>query len=332
MKEEELEKPVAKKGRGRPKAEMKKLSSLNDTDEKDTGAEAVVENTTTATANVSAPFGDLPPLEEFKRLMDALGPDSDSMFEDDSLFGDDGETSSFMPGSAAPKYADRPSVEDEGDWVPAKGDIVDVVHEGVSKSWYSNVYKGGRPDVRHRDLTRDDDWFLDSHDEPTSYRVKIVTVVTNSTKNSTAVEYARKVYEHIKAGTNNDKRIMYELMCFQNGEIDDPEVGSAVFEDSFEELDDVIQMWIESYNTYHLIDGAAMKEAWGAIMPHIMLSQKNLDAILDQVKWALLEDSLDGALLTPRLRRVRFRGGAQEMITTYNTEQLDSEFSVVSVR
>ena len=50
-----------------------------------------------------------------------------------------------------------------------------------------------------------------------------------------------------------------------------------------EELEDSIQMWLESYNTYHLVDGAAMKEAWGSIMPHIMLAEKNLDAILNQV-------------------------------------------------
>jgi hypothetical protein len=91
-------------------------------------------------------------------------------------------------------------------------------------------------------------------------------------------------------------------------------------------------MWLEGYNTYHLVDGAAMKEAWGGIMPHIMLSEKNLEAILTQVKWSLSEDGLDGALLTPRLRGVRFRGGAQEMITGYNTEHLESEFSVISVR
>ena len=94
----------------------------------------------------------------------------------------------------------------------------------------------------------------------------------------------------------------------------------------------MIQMWIESYNTYHLVDGAAMKEAWGHIMPHIMLSDKNLRAILDQVQWALHEDSIGGALLPPRMRRIRLRGGAQEMVTGYNTENLDSEFSVVSVR
>ena len=51
-----------------------------------------------------------------------------------------------------------------------------------------------------------------------------------------------------------------------------------------------------------------------------------------QVRWALAEDTFDGALLTPRLRRLRFRGGAQEMTTGFNTQFLDSEFSVVSVR
>ena len=50
------------------------------------------------------------------------------------------------------------------------------------------------------------------------------------------------------------------------------------------------------------------------------------------MRWALAEDTFEGALLTPRLRRLRFRGGAQEMTTGFNTEQLDSEFSVVSVR
>ena len=54
--------------------------------------------------------------------------------------------------------------------------------------------------------------------------------------------------------------------------------------------------------------------------------------MLMQVRWALNEDGLGGALLTPRMCRIRFRGGAQEMITGYNTEELDAEFSVVSVR
>ena len=91
-------------------------------------------------------------------------------------------------------------------------------------------------------------------------------------------------------------------------------------------------MWVEGYNTYHLIDGLAMKESWGGIMPNIILSEKNLEALLSRVNWALAEDSFDGVLLTPRLRTVRFRGGAKDMEFGFNTDKLESEFSVVSVR
>ena len=151
--------------------------------------------------------------------------------------------------------------------------------------------------------------------------MQIVSVVTNSSANSTALDMVQKVYAHLRAGTDNDPRVSYQVLCFTQ-EDDQP----------VEELFDSVQMWSEGYNTYHLIDGKAMQEAWGAIMPHIMLSPKNLDAVLAQVKWALYEDEMNGALLTPRLRRVRFRGGAQEMTTSFNTEHLESEFSVVSVR
>ena len=68
-------------------------------------------------------------------------------------------------------------------------------------------------------------------------------------------------------------------------------------------------MWLEGYNTYHLVDGAAMKEVWGAIMPHIIYSPKNLDAIVEKVKWALHEDRLNGSMLSPKMRRIRFRLG-----------------------
>lgn len=41
---------------------------------------------------------------------------------------------------------------------------------------------------------------------------------------------------------------------------------------------------------------------------------------------------MSGTLLTPRLRRLRFRGGAAEMDRGYNLEALESEYSVVSIR
>ena len=158
-------------------------------------------------------------------------------------------------------------------------------------------------------------------DEPSEWRVQIVSVVTNSSRNSTALDMVNKVYDVIREGTNNDPRIKYQTVCY-----------SFADDEPFDELEDNVQMWLESYNTYHLIDGAAMKEVWGAIMPHIILGESNLAAIIRQVKWALDEDTMDGAMLTPRLRRVRLRGGAAQMTTGFNTEHLDAEFSVVSVR
>ena len=50
------------------------------------------------------------------------------------------------------------------------------------------------------------------------------------------------------------------------------------------------------------------------------------------MKWALEEDKLGGTLLSPRMRRVRLRGGSEEMPSGFNTENLDTEYSVVSVR
>jgi hypothetical protein len=93
-----------------------------------------------------------------------------------------------------------------------------------------------------------------------------------------------------------------------------------------------VQMWLEGYNTHHMVDGAAMKQALGGLVPDVLLSEANLQALLNQLKWALDEDTLGGALLSPRMRRVRFRGGAQEMPMGFNTDKMDAEFSVVNVR
>jgi len=41
---------------------------------------------------------------------------------------------------------------------------------------------------------------------------------------------------------------------------------------------------------------------------------------------------MGGAILSPRMRRIRFQGGADEMTTGFNTQFLEKEFSVVSVR
>jgi len=245
-----------------------------------------------------------PPLEEFKRLMESLGPET--MFEEDLFFGEgDNE-----PEDEAVEE-EREEEEEEKELLPEE------------KIWYPVLYEGGDPNRSGYEYDTNgkvSDW-INIHDRPTPWRLQIVSVVTNSSSNSSALDIVNQVYDYIKIGTNTDSRVNYQVICLEN---DDGE--------PYEELDNMIQMWSEGYNTYHLVDGYAMKEAWGCIMPHIMLSEKNLEAIVAQVRWALDEDSMDGALLTPRLRGVRFRGGAKEMAFGFNTDRLDSEFSVVSVR
>ena len=263
---------------------------------------------------------DPPPLEEFKKLMESLD-DQNDIFEDDEMlmYGDDVDDN---PPDANGDiwYGDG----EEGYYkAPAKGDNVEYTHP-KAKPWLPVVYDGGKPwRSLPAQLKEDGEMkrWLTLSDQPAKWRVQIVSVVTNSSANTTALEMVKKVYDYIKDKTDNDDRIEYMTYCvLQEGS------------EPVEELDDQVQMWLEGYNTYHLVDGAAMKEAWGGIMPHIMLSENNLQAIVDQVTWALNEDTLGGALLTPRLRRVRFRGGAGDMAMGFNTENPDSEFAVVSVR
>jgi hypothetical protein len=98
-------------------------------------------------------------------------------------------------------------------------------------------------------------------------------------------------------------------------------------------MHDVIHMWAEGYNTYHLIDGYKMKQFHGGIMPDLIISPEGLNALLERVKWALLEDSLDGGLLSPAHRRIRLRGGPLQFSDGYNTEgdHLFESLSVINV-
>jgi hypothetical protein len=247
-----------------------------------------------------------PPLEEFKRLMESLGPDS--MFDEESAY------------KSKALEEINTNVENE---------VYDLSPEETL--WHPNIYTGGEPTHKITEKLKATDADLEErynyinyhHEKPTEFRLLIVAAVTNSSVNTTAIEMVDQVFAYIKNGTENDERIEYQTIIMRD---EDDKDGI------FKPLENNLQMWIESYNCYHLIDGYAMKEAFGGLMPNIILSPKNLEAIVDQVKWALLEDSSGGVMLSPRLRRIRFRGGAQEMIFGYNLEELDSEYSVVSVR
>jgi len=247
-----------------------------------------------------------PPLEEFKRLMESLGPDS--MFDEESAY-------------------KSKALEEINTNIENK--VYDLSPE--ESLWHPNIYTGGEPTHKITEKLKATDADLEErynyinyhHEKPTEFRLLIVAAVTNSSVNTTAIEMVDQVFAYIKNGTENDERIEYQTIIMRD---EDDKDGI------FKPLENNLQMWIESYNCYHLIDGYAMKEAFGGLMPNIILNPKNLEAIVDQVKWALLEDSSGGVMLSPRLRRIRFRGGAQEMIFGYNLEELDSEYSVVSVR
>ena len=275
-----------------------------------------------------------PPVEEFKRLMESLGPGS--LFDEDFVTGDSRELSDLSDDEFSELVAEVQAEIAEED--------KPIARTTDEKGWFPKIYSGGKPErefsnpmgppgvdfgkniglLKPKDLDAQHDApvrYQRPPDEGSEWRLQVVSVVTNSSKNSTALEMVKKIYDYIREGTENDKRIQYQTICYKFAD-DEP----------FEELEDSIQMWCESYNTYHLIDGAAMRQVWGSIMPHIVLGEKNLDAIVAKVKWALEEDTMKGAMLTPRLRRVRLRGGAAQMTTGFNTEHLDAEFSVVSVR
>ena len=222
--------------------------------------------------DIFEPGVDPPPLEEFKRLMESLGPES--MFSDDYAEFTAEANAESPVGKQKAKY---PEITPE------------------KAVWRPVIYEGGKESPRapfdNKTTQANMDWWLAYPDGPANFRVQVTAVVTNSSKNTTALEIVQRVYSHIQNALTEDEmnRMNFQIISYEN----DNDV-------SVEALDDQIQMWAEGYNTYHLVDGAAMKEAWGAIMPHIMLSEKNLDAILDQIRWALAEDTFDGTILTPR--------------------------------
>ena len=83
--------------------------------------------------------------------------------------------------------------------------------------WAPNTYEGGKPG--RQGIENDSfaeaalqEW-LDEPDKSTPFRLLIVSVVTTSKTNSTAVDIVKQVYEYIKNATDHDVRIGYQIMC-----------------------------------------------------------------------------------------------------------------------
>lgn len=182
---------------------------------------------------------DPPPLEDFRRLMESLGPES--MFEEDVFYDENYERIEGRP------EAVEQDLFEELDWSEEEQYVLPYKYEGgdPKKSFKKAVSSGksreinlqlGESTLLDEDVSEGEvldqdevegsyedelDWDLYAHEEPSPCRVLIVSVVTNSTQNSTALEYVQKVYDYLREGTNHDKRIHYQTIClaYDNGQV-----------------------------------------------------------------------------------------------------------------
>lgn len=103
--------------------------------------------------------------------------------------------------------------------------------------WKCSVYEGGRPlpragmpetgidgagegeceDEEEEDQERfyweQVDEALYGHDRPSPWRAQVVAVVTNSSRNNTALDCVERIFEHLRRGTNDDPRLAYHTIC-----------------------------------------------------------------------------------------------------------------------
>lgn len=83
-------------------------------------------------------------------------------------------------------------------------------------------------------------------------------------------------------------------------------------------------MWVESYNTYHLLDGPSFKQFYQKVSPHQVLKTESMQYILKQLKFAVWEQKQrTGAVLDQELRTERLQGGAEFWQDGYNTGEYE---------
>jgi len=198
----------------------------------------------------------LPPLEEFKRLMASLGPES--MLDDDLLFGldDDPEIDEEMVLSGK-QFRDTEQrdnvvvelrdtedgeqlfydgVQYNGPELPM-GTLTPRVDPDEEDPYYDvyapNIYDGGKARSNYERYNVDNATITEARefnqylyatepDEAVNSRVRIISVITNSTQNSTALEMVNRIYDYIRAGTTDvANNIDFEIHCYKYYEEDE---------------------------------------------------------------------------------------------------------------
>lgn len=198
----------------------------------------------------SNPFTPLTPLEEFKRLMESLGPNS--FMDDDLLFGisDEPEIDEalILSGKQIRNTWDKDNVVVEMREVEGLGECefrdgelwqggeipdgpllprVLPEEDPYNDVYAPNYYEGGKMrsnfekfKIDPKTINEAQNFSMYLHtieqDERIEARVRIISVLTTSETNSTALDIVNKVYDYIKAGTEQDKdKIEYEIHCYQ---------------------------------------------------------------------------------------------------------------------
>ena len=73
-----------------------------------------------------------------------------------------------------------------------------------------------------------------------------------------------------------------------------------------DKFDNTMQMWVDSYNSYHLLDGLSVKEFYGSVKPGKLLTSDNMQYILKQVCIKVV-DTITPYVILHKLSRVVFQ-------------------------
>lgn len=158
---------------------------------------------------------DPPPLEEFRRLMESLGPET--LFEED------------IPPERSQQFYDAAEKRQAQMYdmnvlvfmfTDRREEEVIANYTSEEKVWFPTLYEGGEFE---QDYEVDESilpW-INHHNKPATWRLQIVSAITGTSQNTTALDIVNHIYDYIRNGTNNDTRIQYQTISyeFENGEV-----------------------------------------------------------------------------------------------------------------
>lgn len=182
---------------------------------------------------------------------------------------------------------------------------------------------------------------------PQAPKISVKTVIMRSNSmDRSLVMSVHRVIEYMKAALDHNEMVEYLVDDYCEEFDQGYHTGDMAHQE--DPGPDLLQMWIEGSNVYHLVDGKKMIETWGAILPQVLESKKNLDAILGkvslqqsqllppladllQIQDALYEEIMGGVMLNDRLGKIRVyeREEGGELVESFNAQNFSFHSAVV---